>query len=43
MGHENYAQSTFYVYVSIDGTADAASCWTLVAFVLTLDKSEPKI
>ena len=24
-------------------TADAASCWTLSAFILTLEKSEPKI
>ena len=33
----------FYVYVSIDVTADAASCWTLAAFILTLEKNEPKI
>ena len=43
MGHENYAQLKFYVYVSTDVTADAASCWTLAAFILTLEKSEPKI
>ena len=43
MGHKNYAQCKFYVYVSTDVTADAASWWTLAAFILTLDKSEPKI
>ena len=43
MRHENYAQCKFYVYVSTDVTADAASCWTLAAFILTLEKSEPKI
>ena len=42
-GHGNYAQCKFYLYVSIDVTADAASCWTLAAFRLTLEKSEPKI
>ena len=42
-GHENYAQCKFYVYVSTDATADAASCWTLTAFILTLEKSKPKI
>ena len=43
MGHEKYAQCKFYVYVSTDVTADAASCRTLQAFILTLEKSEPKI
>ena len=43
MGHENYAQCKFYVYVSTDVTADAASCLTLATFILTLEKSEPKI
>ena len=43
MGHENYAQCKFYIYVSTDVTADAASCWTLAAFILTLEKSESKI
>ena len=43
MGNENYAQCEFYVYVSTDMTADAASCWTLAAFILTFKKSEPKI
>ena len=45
MGHENYmyAKCKFYVYVSTDVTADAASCWTLAAFILTLEKSKPKI
>ena len=33
----------FNVYVPTDVTADAASCWTLVAFVLKSEKSEPKI
>ena len=42
-GHENYAQCQFYVYVSTDATADAASCWKLAAFILTLEKVEPKI
>ena len=41
--HENYAQCKFYVYLSTDVTADAASCWTLAAFILTLQKNEPKI
>ena len=43
MGYESYAQCKFYVYMSTDVTADAASCWTLAAFILTLEKSEPKI
>ena len=43
MEHDNYAQRKFYVYVSTDVTATAASCWTLAAFILTLEKSEPKI
>ena len=43
MGHENYAQYKFYVYVSTDVTADAASYWALAAFLLILEKSEPKI
>ena len=43
MRNENYAQRKFNVYVSTDVTADAASCWTLTAFILTLEKSEPKI
>ena len=43
MGHDNYAQREFYVYVSTDVTADAAACWTLVAFIFTLEKSEPKV
>ena len=41
-GHENYAECKFYVYVSTDVTADAASCWKLATFILTLEKSEPK-
>ena len=43
MEHENYAKCKFYIYVSTDVAADAASCWTLAAFILTLEKSEPKI
>ena len=43
MEHENYAQCKFYVYVSTDATADAASCSTFASFILTLEKSEPKI
>ena len=43
MGHENYAQCKFYVYVSTDVTADSASYWTLATFILTLEKSEQKI
>ena len=43
MGNENYAQCKFYVFVSTDVTADAASCWTLAAVILTLEKTEPKI
>ena len=43
MGHENYAQCKFYVHVSTDVTADAAYCLTLATFILTLEKSEPKI
>ena len=43
IGHENYAQYKFYIYVSTNVTADAASCWTLAAFILTLEKSKPKI
>ena len=33
----------FMFNVSTDVTADAAFCWTLAAFILTLEKSEPKI
>ena len=43
MGHENYAQCKFYVYVSTDVTADAVSCLTLAAFIWPLEKTEPKI
>ena len=43
MGHENYAPCKFYVYVSTYVTVDAASCWTLADFILTLEKSEQKI
>ena len=43
VGHENYAQCNFYVYVSTYATADAASCSTFESFILTLEKSEPKI
>ena len=43
MRHEKYAQCKFYVYVSTDATADAASCSTFASFILILEKSEPKI
>ena len=43
LGYENYAQCKFYVYVFTDVTADAASYLTLAAFILTLQKNEPKI
>ena len=43
MGNDNYAQFKFYVYVFTYVTADAASCWTLAAFILTYEKSESKI
>ena len=43
MGDENYAKWKFNVYVSTDVTADAAACCTLAAFILTLEKSKPKI
>ena len=43
MGHKNYIQWKFYVYVSTDATADAAFWSALEAFILTLKKSEPKI
>ena len=43
MGHETYVQCKFYVYVYTDATADAASCSTFAFFILTLEKSEPKI
>ena len=42
-GAQNYAQCKFYGYVSIDATADAASCSTFAPFILTLEKSEPNI
>ena len=43
MGHENYAQCKFYVYVPTDGSADAAFSTTFASFILTFEKSEPKI
>ena len=42
-GTRKLCQRKFYVYVSTDVTTDAASCWALAAFILTLEKSEPKI
>ena len=39
MAHENYAK----VYVSTDATADAASCSTFLAFILTPEEGLPKI
>ena len=38
MGHENYAQCKFYVYVFTDATADADSCSIFAAFILTIEK-----
>ena len=43
MRHENYAQCKFNAYVSTDVTVDAASSWTLAAFISTLEKSKQKI
>ena len=43
MGQNNYAQWKFYDYASTDVTADAAPCEVLAAFILTLEKSGPKI
>ena len=43
VGHKNYAQCKFYVNVSTDATADAASFSTFASFILTLEKSEPII
>ena len=43
MAHENYAQCKFYVYVYTDATADADSFSIFASFILTLEKSEPKI
>ena len=39
MGHENYTQCKFKVYVSTDAAADPASCSTLAAFMSTLENS----
>ena len=41
--NENYAQCKFYVYVSTDATADAASYSIFASFILTLEKSNPEI
>ena len=43
MGHRNYAQCKFYVYVSTDATADADYSSKFASFILTLEKSELKI
>ena len=43
MAHENYAQCKFYVYVYTYVTADANSCSIFASFILTFEKSEPKI
>ena len=43
IGQQNYAQCKFNVYMPTDVAADAASCSKLAAFILTLEKSEPKI
>ena len=42
MSDENYAKHKFYVYVSTDATADAASCSTFAAFISTPEVSKPK-
>ena len=43
MVHEIFAQCEFKVYVSTDATADAASCSTFAAFILTHEEGKPKI
>ena len=43
MAHKQYAKSEFKVNISIGATADAASCSTLSAFILTPEESNPKI
>ena len=43
IGHLNYAQRKFYVYVFTDVTFDADSCLTPAAFILTLEKSKTKL
>ena len=43
IGHENYPQCKFYVYVSTDATADAVSCSIFASFILALEKTEPNI
>ena len=43
IAHKNYAKCEFYVYVSTDATADAASCSLLAAFILIPEESKPKI
>ena len=42
MSDENYAKCKFYVCVSTDATADAASCSTFAAFISTPEESKPK-
>ena len=43
LAHENYVKCEFEVYVSTDATADAASCSTFAAFILTPEEGKPKI
>ena len=40
---QNYAKCKFYVYVSTDATADAASCSTFAAVISTPEESKPTI
>ena len=43
IAHENYAKCEFKIYVSTDATADAYSCSTFAAFILTNEEGTPKI
>ena len=43
MGHENYAQCKFYVYVSTDVTADAASCLDTCSLHIDIRKERTEI
>ena len=42
-GTKTILNVSFYVYVSPIENADTDSCSTLAAFILTLEKNEPKI
>ena len=43
LAYDDYAKCEFLVNLSADATADAASCSTLAAFILTPEESKPKI